>query len=251
VASNTKPQQFGYSAQTHPAFEQPANANVAIWRYTDLAKLISVLETRSLHFARADTLGDPFEGYSDMPTGEWGKDRNKRRAIIGQALPTIRRRLSMAVSCWHMNEHESDAMWKLYLSSSEGVCIQSTYSRLIECLPRGSEPESYDILVGQVAYDSAPAFNYEDTLSPFMRKRPSFKHEQEIRALICCPDTGVMSDFFEGLSAKSLNFSLHVDAGLPDDTRDARRHQVMWRLTQLASKIRHGAGFLSAGYPCR
>jgi hypothetical protein len=32
-----------------------------------------------------------------------------------------------------MNDNESDAMWKIYLKSTEGVAIQSTVSRLKAC----------------------------------------------------------------------------------------------------------------------
>src|SRR5882724_5504041 len=35
----------------------------------------------------------------------------------------------IACSCWHMNEGESDAMWRLYCQES-GVAIQSTVERL-------------------------------------------------------------------------------------------------------------------------
>ena len=35
-----------------------------------------------------------------------------------------------AVNCWHINEHESAAMWDLYLKSNEGIAIQSTYQKL-------------------------------------------------------------------------------------------------------------------------
>lgn len=33
-----------------------------LWRYMDLAKFLALLEDRALYFARADKLGDPFEG---------------------------------------------------------------------------------------------------------------------------------------------------------------------------------------------
>ena len=35
-----------------------------------------------------------------------------------------------AINCWHMNDHESAAMWKLYLKSNEGIAVQSTYETL-------------------------------------------------------------------------------------------------------------------------
>ena len=41
---------------------QPSDGSMKIWRYIDLPKLIAFLETRSLHFARVDTLGDRYEG---------------------------------------------------------------------------------------------------------------------------------------------------------------------------------------------
>ena len=35
---------------------QPPDANIRVWRYMDLPKLIDLLEAKSLHFSRADTL---------------------------------------------------------------------------------------------------------------------------------------------------------------------------------------------------
>ena len=37
---------------------QPPDRDIRIWRYMNLPQLIDFLETKSLHFARADTLGD-------------------------------------------------------------------------------------------------------------------------------------------------------------------------------------------------
>jgi hypothetical protein len=34
----------------------------SLWRYMDFAKFVSLLKERSIHFARADCLGDSFEG---------------------------------------------------------------------------------------------------------------------------------------------------------------------------------------------
>ena len=52
------------------------------------------------------------------------------------------------LSCWHMNEHESVAMWKIYQSGApQGIAIQSTYRRLSEAITDDS-----GILIGTVAY---------------------------------------------------------------------------------------------------
>ena len=46
----------------HPIFKSPDNENEKIWRYTDFTKFVSLMDRQSLFFARADKLGDPFEG---------------------------------------------------------------------------------------------------------------------------------------------------------------------------------------------
>ena len=51
----------------HPSFESPADRDVSIWRYMDLAKFIWILQKKALFFARADQLGDPYEGHYTEP----------------------------------------------------------------------------------------------------------------------------------------------------------------------------------------
>jgi len=85
-----------------------------------------------------------------------------------------------AVSCWHLNSHESEAMWKLYIKSEEGVAIQSTYRRLCESLSRCQG----EIFIGKVKYiDYATDQSNEPDFWPLMHKRKSLTHEQEVRAI--------------------------------------------------------------------
>jgi hypothetical protein len=46
----------------HPTFLEPADKNVKIWRYIDFAKLMSLVNRKSLFFVKASELFDPFEG---------------------------------------------------------------------------------------------------------------------------------------------------------------------------------------------
>ena len=45
----------------HPSFAPPSS-DVPIWRYIDMPKLVALLETEALFFARLDTQPDRFEG---------------------------------------------------------------------------------------------------------------------------------------------------------------------------------------------
>jgi hypothetical protein len=176
----------------HPAFKIPTNRDVKIWRYMDLTKYLAILQRRSLFFPRASLLGDPFEGSSTRPIVAARQYIMQHRTSdpalaeykylsdgyfnVDNFFKTMVEKYF--ISCWHMSEHESAAMWRLYLRSNEGVCIQSTYERLRSCLPKC-------VFIGEVQY-----IDYQtETFSPTMlfeyitHNRKSFEHERELRAV--------------------------------------------------------------------
>lgn len=182
----------------HPSFIQPTHADIGLWRYMDLSKFVALLQRRALVFGRADCLGDPFEGsvpelnirapefIRAIRKADPAKDPYK--GISDDKLESIFLQLSLGrrqalrrhyISCWHMNEGESAAMWKLYSRSSDAVCIRTEYSALASLLP------DY-VYMGVVSYvdyhrHMMPADN---VFNPFLIKRLSFSHEREARAII-------------------------------------------------------------------
>jgi len=90
----------------HEVFTTPDDPDVPIWRYIDFTKLVALLEHSSLFFARADTLGDTFEGsysqsnvalqvkiYPDIPP--------ENLAQIAQATSLMPRHTY--VNCWNVS----------------------------------------------------------------------------------------------------------------------------------------------------
>ncbi len=148
----------------------------------DFTKLVSMLENGGLFLPMVAKLDDPFVGsyargnevlrplvYRHFP--------NKFNLSAGQMVQKLRE--FVPASCWHGNEQESAAMWKLYARTNEAVCVQTTFRRLRSAI--GSTAR-----VGVVRYvdyetDWVPESN---PLAPFLYKRKSFEHEHEIRALI-------------------------------------------------------------------
>lgn len=176
----------------HENFKQPIDVDEKVWRYLDFTKFVALLESRSLFFTRADKLGDPFEGSypvqnvsgrrqvpNDLPVERQGEFLN---SVIGLSHALKHFPRYMAVNCWHLNSHESAAMWKIFLKSSEGVAIRSTYRKLRDCFRHNSE----DIFIGQVKYIDYDKeyFDAGNMLEPFVNKRKSFEHEREVRALL-------------------------------------------------------------------
>jgi hypothetical protein len=172
------------SKEQHPCFRPPADLNVPIWRYIDLAKYLALLNTRALYFSRSDRLGDPYEGATSHRNKELRPAVYAHHSIPDDQLDAMSKftfwiRQWTFVNCWNMNAHESAAMWKLYATSGESIAIQTTYKRLCEALPD-------NVFVGVVNYidyekDWLPEGN---TFWPFVHKRKSFEHEREIRAVI-------------------------------------------------------------------
>lgn len=66
------------SVYKHECF-LPLEAASTIWRYLDLEKFRSLLETKSLFFCRADKFSDPFEG--SLPKREAENRINEMRKI--------------------------------------------------------------------------------------------------------------------------------------------------------------------------
>ncbi|MGE4290089.1 MAG: hypothetical protein AB7E36_15495 [Salinivirgaceae bacterium] len=144
----------------------------------DISKFIEVLDSNALFFTRADKLGDPFEGSytrKNIEARNFVLSDNgliPRPKYFPKDTEAENWKRYYGINCWHMNEHESAAMWKLYLNSNEGIAIQSTYSRLKESLI-----DKYPIHLGLVKYIDYENDYFEsgNHLLPFLHKRKSFE----------------------------------------------------------------------------
>jgi hypothetical protein len=176
-----------------------------LWRYLDLAKFVALLDQRALNFARADQLGDTFEGSSGIADRrpEWDAhyleffrqairtvpgpngsppheevEREANRLLQEMSAGVERDRQEYFVSCWHENAGESEALWRLYCPPpTTGVAIETTVERLTSAL--GEAP----FRLGAVYYvDLKQAF--PGVRDRIFAKRRSLSHEREVRAVI-------------------------------------------------------------------
>jgi hypothetical protein len=161
----------------------------------DFTKLVFSLEESGLFFPRLDRLGDPFEGSVPRKNLDTRveifkklfdeKSVNHYQATFGQFLQWQRQ--WTYVNCWHMNESESAAMWRLYARTEEAICIQSTYKRLRESLDEAPCEERDLVFLGTVEYidyEGGSLPDDENQLHHLVHKRRSFEHERELRALV-------------------------------------------------------------------
>jgi hypothetical protein len=195
--------------------------NVVIRKYLDWAKFVSMLTTRTLYFACPTEFGDPYEGL--LPKSHIDAEAKILQALVDQFLPLAKHLASQpvpagaeelcrrslqgldnalermrrpidkevtakfGVSCWHEGEHESDAMWKLYSGTGQGIAIESTIGQL-----RRSLDIEQGLQIDRVRYmdfERDPIEKGHRHYRLFV-KRKSFEHEKEVRATILLQEEG-------------------------------------------------------------
>jgi hypothetical protein len=160
-----------------------------------------MLQKSALFLPKASLLGDPFEGSTPkMNRLFWRSVLDARKAtpdspalapfkdmtdaqITATMEQSSRHRREMAesflVNSWHMSEHESAAMWKVYTVADEAICIQSTFTKLRDLMPCWVHIGAVDY----IDYDTATV--REGNVFNFITiKRHSFDYERELRAVI-------------------------------------------------------------------
>lgn len=201
----------------HPRRFVAPEKEAILWRYMNLAKLVALLASKSLFFARMDTFEDPFESAIGVGLHKEWYQKTKYENFVARATEVVNtpvpgydlppkeaREENIAkliadfeskgdkkmsertyASCWHESNSESAALWKLY-GGSEGsaVAIRTTYKALRDgILDLNEEGDRYRIQIGRVEY-----IDYENVILHFLdapfRKREAFEHEKEVRAIL-------------------------------------------------------------------
>jgi hypothetical protein len=176
-----------------------------LWRFMDFAKFVSLVADKALYFSRVDQLGDPFEGARGIASkeSEWREHsleylREALRTIPGdqpqmpqekieEEVERLHREITEIgtrevrhtyVTCWHENEGESEALWRLYCPpQSAGVAISTNFSSLDSALE-----SEFHIIFGHVQYiDFSKGF--AGTYDRVFWKRKSLSHEVEVRGV--------------------------------------------------------------------
>jgi hypothetical protein len=168
-------------------FDLQASARNQLWRYVDFPRFISLLQHRALAAIRPDQLGDPWEGALGYKVAS-GKiknlpdDASKRHVILKGIREAVEQPLrNFAVSCWHMHQGESAAMWDLYAQRGRGLAILTSVDRLV----RAVNLTSHRTWAGPVEYlDYWRDDVVEGPPQSILQKRKTFKHEHEFRLVL-------------------------------------------------------------------
>ena len=169
-----------------PIFSRELDNEAKIWRYVDFAKFVDLLERSEQYFVRANKLVeiDPYEGYFN----ELMLPCEKKDESYYQVYKKLKEHSRiedpklLCISCWHVNQFDSDAMWKLYATRDRGIAIQTTIKNLK--MSFRDHPQRIDIAKVKYIDYSKKDITYSNLLDRFSTKGISFEHEHELRLFV-------------------------------------------------------------------
>ena len=180
------------------------DGSMRLWRYFSLPKLLHLLQSDALHFARLDQLDDPFEGFPTS-TEYVETRRNVESSLLRPVMDvtTVALRSIAYVNCWSQFDFENALMWRAYGTDSGGVLIQTSLERLRHALP------DY-VLLSRVQYVSDDLNqNLADLKARVFRKLRCFSHESEVRAAIL-DDTATLRDAVDDRTGKGITIPIEL-----------------------------------------
>lgn len=182
-----------------------------IWRYRSLERYISILDQQCLWFSRPDEFDDPFEG--SLPRKNIEKRRRKYNQSVSKDRSAVRYiyRFTAYLNCWYSENHESDAMWRIYSEDGNALAIKSTPSNLRKAIDNPDSPIS-----GEVEYRDYQSFEIttENPMAPLFYKRSAFDFEKEFRILVHYYDNslaGSNSENIKEVQPRGVPVEIDVD----------------------------------------
>lgn len=169
---------------------EPDNPNAEIWRFIPFKFFEDLMATEELHFTRADRFcqdeqeGIPPENYIRHVMGLRRYDPEGETTLNHHLGSLAQDREWFYVICWQLFRSETFEMWKKF--GEFGVALCSTYAKLKACLD-GMLDKTH---LGVMRYGERRLYETGrvNILQFINTKREQYETEQEVRAIVECPD---------------------------------------------------------------
>jgi hypothetical protein len=180
----------------------------------DILSLLSLLQSERLHFTNLKDLFrfDVNEGTGGLsinvargvflPSGFFPLGMEEPKVPATSKLPQWRKKVkewdkqnaNVFISCWHMNDIDSDFMWRVYAKLEYGVAVVSCGNELVDSF-KGIDKSK----IGYARVDY-PFMNHVceghsemGNDAAFLIKHPQFEPEREFRVFLRTKETDVQS----------------------------------------------------------
>lgn len=172
--------------------------NIVLWRYMDFPRLYSLVTSSALFFTPGVILRsqEPYEMRVPMAIARANREAwtasyqqhfpdDPEGAIQFQRFEQVGEDsllYGLGISCWHINNRENNALWKVFVGNKEGVAIKTTIGalrRALDCRHRYISADRVEYIdyeqEGYRPHSSASGFEQ------IYHKARFFEYEQEFR----------------------------------------------------------------------
>lgn len=170
------------------------HGNSNVWRYMNNWKFTKLLKESSLFFPNANKLTDKYEVSIPESVEKQKREELKKSGLTGRDLEeemasfywsTNPMKDLVLINCWSVNQHESYALWKIYLGGEKnGVAVKSTLSKLRRSVEKGKDEYPEEFFIGKVKYQKHLRQNELSRLSVITTKKPFYDFEKELRLFV-------------------------------------------------------------------
>ncbi len=170
------------------------HGNTVIWRYLGLDKFLDLIVSSELFFTNAAKMTDKYEGRIPKRNQESLLKQLKKEGISLKeaeiesqvALHQINslRELTL-LNCWTISQHESYALWKIYLGGAKaGIAIKTTVGKLTRAIKSGKDPYDESIFISKVDYTDFIKDEPNNRFKVITTKNKFYEYERELRLFI-------------------------------------------------------------------
>lgn len=171
--------------------ETPPDDSI-VWRYFKFQRFMDLIKANSLYFSPICKYEDPWEAAIPKSGLEWrhkrllkaekkgdGELQKEFREILKIEAWRVKFTYAVKANCWYIGDSESEAMWKLYVGSEDGVALKSTVKRIKSAISNSD----HQIFMGKIKYIDYGTSEFNDVqwFDYCFHKRKAFAHENEMR----------------------------------------------------------------------
>ena len=201
-----------------------------IYRIMPINRILQTLEKETLTLVKPHKWDDPFEN---------ALLASSFQSSIGES-GSISAKDSVYGQCWTLHR-ETDAMWRIYSQSKDGVRVSTTPRKLLAALKEFvGEYAELKCFLGKVQYKrksellnslkSIDLFNTNGSgiAESLLYKRIEFKHENEVRLIYCGDDNKCLNDLFHfKINPNTLFDRILFDPRMDEELRVAYKLAIL------------------------
>ena len=167
------------------------NENHSIWKYLSFENFLKLVEKKELFFPSCDVDKGYYEGYFSPLDRQYLIDAfsqdnfSEPEKSVDDVIKKFNEYKKWTyIDCWHINEDENFAMWRIFGKDQYGICLNTTKVKLESVY--SDFIDEYGLNLYRIKYfkKDEECISFFNTKYAYLRKPYFFVDEKELRGII-------------------------------------------------------------------